>query len=168
MRLIDSPEHRSRSRVPPSISLDDLLAATGGRLLGATTISSFAGAAVDSRVVIPGSCFVALRGEHADGHSFVADAIRAWAVAALVERPVELPAELAGVAPAVLRAISPAAVVGALGGEGVVDRPPQRLSQLPVASHAQGFGQGQRALRTGEPHRPQGREIDGRLRHPTA
>ena len=49
---------------------------------------------VDSRRVTPGSIFVALRGERADGHAFVADALRAGAAAALVERPVDLPADL--------------------------------------------------------------------------
>ncbi len=74
--------------MPPSIRLEDLLSVTGGRLAGPTTITSFSGAAVDSRNVSPGCCFVALRGERVDGHRYVAQAIRAGAVAALVERPV--------------------------------------------------------------------------------
>jgi UDP-N-acetylmuramoyl-tripeptide--D-alanyl-D-alanine ligase len=76
--------------LPPTIALDDLLAATGGRLIGPTSVTSFSTAAVDSRNVIPGCCFVALHGERADGHAFVADAVRNGAVAALVERPVTL------------------------------------------------------------------------------
>jgi UDP-N-acetylmuramoyl-tripeptide--D-alanyl-D-alanine ligase len=76
--------------VPPSIRLEDLLAATGGHLIGPTTISSFQGAAVDSRHVTPGCCFVALRGERVDGHLYVADAVRDGASVALVERPVEV------------------------------------------------------------------------------
>ena len=75
--------------MPPSISLDDLLAATRGRLLGPTATTAIAGAAVDSRQVSRGSLFVALRGERVDGHDFVADAIRRGAVAALVERPIQ-------------------------------------------------------------------------------
>jgi UDP-N-acetylmuramoyl-tripeptide--D-alanyl-D-alanine ligase len=78
--------------VPPSIRLEDLLAATGARLLGPTSVTSFSTAAVDSRNVIPGCCFVALPGERTDGHGFVADAVRAGATVLLVERPVELPA----------------------------------------------------------------------------
>ena len=94
--LLDSPEVRSGVRVPPTIRLEDLLAATGGRLIGPAPPASFsiAGASVDSRRVTPGSIFVALRGERADGHAFVADALRAGAVAALVERPVDLPADI--------------------------------------------------------------------------
>jgi UDP-N-acetylmuramoyl-tripeptide--D-alanyl-D-alanine ligase len=38
--------------------------------------------------------YVALRGERVDGHLFVADALRAGAAAALVERPVDLPPDL--------------------------------------------------------------------------
>ncbi len=41
---------------------------------------------IDSRLAQPGSLFVALRGEKADGHLYVADAIRRGAVAAIVER----------------------------------------------------------------------------------
>ncbi|MGH2463094.1 MAG: UDP-N-acetylmuramoyl-tripeptide--D-alanyl-D-alanine ligase [Candidatus Limnocylindria bacterium] len=79
--------------MPPPIRIDDLLAATGGRLLAPTTVRSFRLAVVDSRRVVPGCLFVALRGERDDGHRFVADAVAAGAVAALVERDVTLPSE---------------------------------------------------------------------------
>jgi UDP-N-acetylmuramoyl-L-alanyl-D-glutamate--2,6-diaminopimelate ligase len=39
----------------------------------------------DSRAVVPGSLFVALRGDHVDGHDFAADASTRGAVALLVE-----------------------------------------------------------------------------------
>ena len=78
--------------MPPSIRLDDLLTATGAHLLGPTSVTTFATAAVDSRNVVPGCCFVALPGERTDGHLFAADAVRAGATVLLVERPVELPA----------------------------------------------------------------------------
>jgi UDP-N-acetylmuramoyl-tripeptide--D-alanyl-D-alanine ligase len=91
MRLLDSVEASAGSGVPPSIRLEDLLVATGGRLLGPTSVTSFATAAVDSRQVTPGSCFVALRGERMDGHRFAAEAVRAGATVLLVERPVPLP-----------------------------------------------------------------------------
>jgi UDP-N-acetylmuramoyl-tripeptide--D-alanyl-D-alanine ligase len=45
--------------------------------------------AVDSRKVEPGHVFVALQGERADGHDFVAHAIQNGALMAIVERPVE-------------------------------------------------------------------------------
>ncbi len=43
-------------------------------------------AAVDSRLVIPGSLFVALPGERSDGHDFVASAFERGAIVALVEQ----------------------------------------------------------------------------------
>lgn len=45
-------------------------------------------AAIDSRLVIPGSLFVALPGERADGHSFVSAAFAKGAIAALVQREI--------------------------------------------------------------------------------
>lgn len=44
--------------------------------------------AIDSRQVAPGSLFVALRGEHADGHDYVQEAFKGGAAVALVERDV--------------------------------------------------------------------------------
>ena len=94
MRLLDSPVVRSVVPVPPTIRLDELLAAVGGRLSGSTTVTGFSDATVDSRRVPPGSLFVALRGERTDGHRHVADAIRAGAAVALVEASRELPSDL--------------------------------------------------------------------------
>jgi UDP-N-acetylmuramoyl-tripeptide--D-alanyl-D-alanine ligase len=51
-------------------------------------------AAIDSRQIIPGGLFVAIPGEHVDGHDYVAQAFQAGAVAALIERPVEIEATL--------------------------------------------------------------------------
>ncbi|MCA1587497.1 MAG: UDP-N-acetylmuramoyl-tripeptide--D-alanyl-D-alanine ligase [Chloroflexi bacterium] len=94
MTLVDSPVVRSVVRVPPTIQLDELLSAVGGRLQGPTSVSGITGASVDSRRITPGSCFVALAGERTDGHRFVLDALRAGAAAAFVSRPVELPPDL--------------------------------------------------------------------------
>jgi len=92
VRLLDSAGAAVGSSVPPTIRLDDLLAATGGRLLGPTTVTSFSTAAVDSRRVIPGAAFVALHGERVDGHGYVGEAVRNGASVAIVERSVDLPA----------------------------------------------------------------------------
>ncbi|MCX8063040.1 MAG: UDP-N-acetylmuramoyl-tripeptide--D-alanyl-D-alanine ligase [Anaerolineales bacterium] len=46
-------------------------------------------AVVDSRLVIPGALFVALPGEHQDGHNFVADAFRRGAHLALIQHPID-------------------------------------------------------------------------------
>lgn len=47
---------------------------------------SFGGVAIDSRQVVPRDLFVALPGEHVDGHRFVSDALRRGARGALVRR----------------------------------------------------------------------------------
>ena len=108
MTLLDSRGARSGVRVPPTIRIEDLLAVVNGRLHGPPSSPSFTGASVDSRRVTPGSLFVALPGEHADGHAYVTDALRAGAVAALVARPVDLPPDIAApqvVVPDPLRAL---------------------------------------------------------------
>jgi UDP-N-acetylmuramoyl-tripeptide--D-alanyl-D-alanine ligase len=44
------------------------------------------GVAIDSRQIGPGGLFVALRGEHVDGHDFVKEAFRRGAIGAIVSR----------------------------------------------------------------------------------
>jgi UDP-N-acetylmuramoyl-tripeptide--D-alanyl-D-alanine ligase len=70
----------------PRLTAGDLVEATGGVLL-ATSSRPILGGAVDSREVISGNLFVALPGEHVDGHAYVAAAIEAGAAAAIVARP---------------------------------------------------------------------------------
>jgi len=68
----------------------DLLAAaaaTNGTLHGDNP--AFSGVSTDSRAVAAGELFVALRGEHFDGHQFVAAAQTRGAVAALVDAQAE-------------------------------------------------------------------------------
>ena len=67
-----------------------------GRVRGRTGEAGIAGETIrglafDSRQVRPGSLFVAIPGEHADGHAFVRAAADAGAVAAVVERPLDVP-----------------------------------------------------------------------------
>ena len=58
--------------------------AVGGSVIG--TSVPFARVTTDTRALVPGDLFVALRGERFDGHDFVGHALAAGAVAALVER----------------------------------------------------------------------------------
>lgn len=67
------------------LTLDEIAAATGGRLLGPSDLVVH-GATMDSRALRPGQLFVALRGGR-DGHDFLVAARAAGAGAALVERP---------------------------------------------------------------------------------
>ena len=58
--------------------------AVGGLVIGAAV--PFSRVTTDTRALIPGDLFVALKGERFDGHDFVAQALRGGAAAALVER----------------------------------------------------------------------------------
>ena len=59
---------------------------TGGRVVRATEARVARGVTTDSRAVVPGGAFLALRGERHDGHDFVRAAIDAGAVLVVVER----------------------------------------------------------------------------------
>jgi UDP-N-acetylmuramoyl-L-alanyl-D-glutamate--2,6-diaminopimelate ligase len=61
-----------------------------GRAIGPAALADVpvSGVTQDSRTVIAGSLFVAVAGQHVDGHGFVAAAAEQGAAAALVERPV--------------------------------------------------------------------------------
>ena len=64
--------------------------ATGGVLIGphaGAPAGVFTAVTTDSRNVPPGAAFVALRGEHADGHTFWPQAAAAGAALVLLERP---------------------------------------------------------------------------------
>ena len=72
------------------ISLDEVAAITGATVVGRPGGDAVtADVEVDSRLVRPGSLFVALPGERSDGHDHAAAAVAAGAVAALCSRPVE-------------------------------------------------------------------------------
>ena len=97
--------------------------AAGNALEGANTGLVAAGLAHDSRVVRRGSLFVAISGEHVDGHDFVDEARARGAVAAIVERSVDvdLPQILVGRTPDALAVAAawwygdPSAHLGVIG-----------------------------------------------------
>jgi UDP-N-acetylmuramoyl-tripeptide--D-alanyl-D-alanine ligase len=60
---------------------------THGRRIGDD--AEVTGVAINTRQVRPGDLFVALKGEHVDGHDFLAEAAARGAVAALVTRQIE-------------------------------------------------------------------------------
>ena len=66
-------------------ALDGLLVASRG-----DATSGFERGVIDSRQAQPGDLFFALRGEHTDGHGYVANALQSGASGAVVERPVDL------------------------------------------------------------------------------
>jgi UDP-N-acetylmuramoyl-tripeptide--D-alanyl-D-alanine ligase len=72
-------------RTSPPISLAELLEATGASIVGDLDPNvEFRWIERNSREVVPGDLFIAVKGEVHDGHSFVADAAARGATAALV------------------------------------------------------------------------------------
>jgi UDP-N-acetylmuramoyl-tripeptide--D-alanyl-D-alanine ligase len=83
------------------VTVDEIAMALGGQLFPAQGAGSprdrhssgdqaavITALTADSRTVIPGALFVALRGERVDGHDYVATAAAAGAAASLTRRPV--------------------------------------------------------------------------------
>ncbi|HEX6232313.1 MAG TPA: UDP-N-acetylmuramoyl-tripeptide--D-alanyl-D-alanine ligase [Jiangellaceae bacterium] len=107
-------------------TLAEIAEATGGRVDAADPAATVTGPVVaDSREATAGSLFVAVPGEHVDGHEFAASAVAAGAVAVLAQRPVGVPAvvvsdsvaALGRLAQAVLARLNPT-VVGVTGSSG--------------------------------------------------
>ncbi len=69
------------------LTLSEIAAAVGGRVAGPPC--SIHAVVTDSRAITPGCLFVALHGEHFDGHQFVGEVARHGAAAALVDREPE-------------------------------------------------------------------------------
>ncbi len=100
----------------------EIAAATAGT---ASAPFEVTGVAYDSREVGPGDLFVALTGEHTDGHRFVPQAFAQGAAAALVSQPVDGPHVLVADTTAALNALgaaararTPATVIGVTGSVG--------------------------------------------------
>jgi len=73
------------------LTLLELLEATGGGEIGGTQVgNTFGTYHTDSREVVPGGVFFALKGASTDGHRFIADALSRGAAALVVERRTEL------------------------------------------------------------------------------
>ena len=69
------------------IGIDEILQWTGAELVGILDrLLSVSGISTDSRSVAEGELFIALKGEHFDGHAYVEDAFSKGACAAVVER----------------------------------------------------------------------------------
>jgi UDP-N-acetylmuramoyl-tripeptide--D-alanyl-D-alanine ligase len=71
------------------LDLAALARAVGGTVRAGDPAAVVDAVVTDSRAAGPGALFVALRGEHADGHAFTADACAGGATAVLVERDVD-------------------------------------------------------------------------------
>jgi UDP-N-acetylmuramoyl-tripeptide--D-alanyl-D-alanine ligase len=72
------------------LTLLEILGATGGGQVGGTFVgNAFSTFHTDSREVVPGGVFFALKGAELDGHDFVPDAIERGAGVLIVERRME-------------------------------------------------------------------------------
>jgi UDP-N-acetylmuramoyl-tripeptide--D-alanyl-D-alanine ligase len=109
------------------LTLGEIAAIVGGELHAADPATVVDGSVeFDSRQVSPGGLFLALPGEHVDGHDFTDAARAAGAVATIVTRPVDGPAivvadgfaALAALAGAVVRRLPDTTVVGVTGSSG--------------------------------------------------
>lgn len=90
----------ARGDVMPTLATQDLATWSGGTWTSHPGMETN-GVCQDSRSILPGQLYVALRGERFDGHEFIQDAVRNGAVAALVEqggetRVVNLPCLVVG------------------------------------------------------------------------
>jgi UDP-N-acetylmuramoyl-tripeptide--D-alanyl-D-alanine ligase len=77
------------------LSVETVLAVTKGVLMQGDAGTSFTGVSTDSRSIKAGELFFALRGEHFDGHRFLAEAIERGGTGAVVDREVDSPADQA-------------------------------------------------------------------------
>lgn len=74
------------------LTLRQIAEVTGGAVHGDDAIVVDAPATLDSRAAEPGGLFVAIAGEHVDGHEFAAQSVAAGAAAVLASREVDAPA----------------------------------------------------------------------------
>ncbi|MBV9099142.1 MAG: UDP-N-acetylmuramoyl-tripeptide--D-alanyl-D-alanine ligase, partial [Frankiaceae bacterium] len=110
------------------LRLQEISRATGGRLVGGADPDACVDGPVvlDSRAVAAGALFVAVRGEHVDGHDYAVAAIDAGAIAFLGSRDLGVPGvvvedaavALGALAGAVLRRLPSTRVVGVTGSAG--------------------------------------------------
>src|SRR5215213_2958527 len=73
---------------PALWTADELVAASGGKLIGAVS-KPLNGVSIDTRTIASGDIFVAIKGETHDAHEFVAKALTAGAGLAIVSRVTE-------------------------------------------------------------------------------
>lgn len=110
-----------------ALTLGEVAAIVGGELRNADPTTRVTGSVeFDSRQVGPGGLFLALPGEHVDGHDYTDAALANGAVASIVTRGVAGPsivvadgfAALAALAAAVVRRLPDVTVIGVTGSSG--------------------------------------------------
>lgn len=100
----------------PELTLRDVARITGGRVVGDPD-AKISAVITDSRAVVPGALFVALRGDRFDGATYAAGALAAGCAAAAVERAVDLAGAPHVVVSSALRALGDLAAAHRAGFE---------------------------------------------------
>lgn len=108
------------------LTLQEIARITGGELRGDGDIIVAGAAAIDSRAVSIGDLFVAINGEHVDGHDYVTQAVEAGAAGILSTQPLDAPGVVVDDATVALGAIAHAlleqrrdlTVIGITGSQG--------------------------------------------------
>jgi UDP-N-acetylmuramoyl-L-alanyl-D-glutamate--2,6-diaminopimelate ligase len=108
--------------------MDEIMKGTEIRRISGAADAEVAGVAYDSRKVLPGYLFVAVRGEHVDGHDFIQDAIKRGAVAVVCEKE---PADSQTVTVPVVRVDDSRAALAAISNS-LYGRPSESLCGIGV------------------------------------
>ena len=85
------PKIEESTSLCSGMSIDEICTAVGGKKYHIPSSSRFINAeqiSSDTRTIIPGSIFIAFKGDRFDGHNFVHDAVVKGAAAAITEYPV--------------------------------------------------------------------------------
>ena len=88
LRILDWPSDPADASPLALWNAVGIARATGGVAMGEFEVS---GVEIDSRDVVPGDLFFALKGEATDGHRFLDAAFERGAAAAVVDRPIDRP-----------------------------------------------------------------------------
>ncbi|HLI96252.1 MAG TPA: UDP-N-acetylmuramoyl-tripeptide--D-alanyl-D-alanine ligase [Candidatus Baltobacteraceae bacterium] len=76
------------------LTLERAAAATSARVRGARRFPASVRVITDTRALQPGDTFLALRGEHFDGHAFIGDAVQKGAAAVVVDDAAAVPEDV--------------------------------------------------------------------------
>lgn len=75
----------------PEFTNEELISATNGKLVRSGNQEKIGGVSIDSRTLVPGDVFFALKGPHFDGHDYVEAAINKGAAAVIIEKEISIP-----------------------------------------------------------------------------
>jgi UDP-N-acetylmuramoyl-tripeptide--D-alanyl-D-alanine ligase len=96
------------------ITVREIASAMGGKIVSGPSDVSVSGLSTDSRTVSLGQIFLALKGEHYDGHDFLSAAVKGGAAGVIVETSAIVPQELSAGNLAVIRVGSTLEALGDL------------------------------------------------------